>query len=231
MSPKHAILCDFDGTITTLDITNTMCRRAIPARWSELEAQWETGQISATECYELEYEALAYGKPEIDAFLDTVPVSPGIEHLLRVAQAQGWQFHILSAGFDYYIQRVLGRIGLSLPFTANNLTFSAQGKPQFRFLNHDDPACNRYKHPCSGCKPAIWQEWKDRGYDIAYIGDGSTDFCLADHFQRNAGPGDLLFAKARLLEYCRERGITARAWETLEDVARYLESAGATARP
>jgi len=220
---KSVILCDFDGTITAQDVTNTLCRSLIPERWAEVEQMWLNGQISATECYELEYEALNLRKEDIDAFLATVPISPGLERLLAVAKKWRWQFHVLSAGFDYYIESILGRRGIEVPYTANHLYFADGGKPRFEFLKNDDPNCHRYKHPCAGCKPATWEDWKRNGYRIAYIGDGSTDFCMADHLKVAAEPGDLLFAKGHLLEYCRERDIEAIPYETLGEVADRLE--------
>ncbi|MGI6209335.1 MAG: HAD-IB family phosphatase [Anaerolineae bacterium] len=220
---KNVILSDFDGTITVLDVTDTMCCHVIPERWAEVEALWQSGQISHTECYELEYEALGYRQDEIDAFLETVTVSPGTERLIRLAQQRGWEFHVLSAGFDYYIERILHQRGLPVPYTANSLSFDSEGRPVFRFLDDADPTCRRFKPPCAGCKPVVWRQWKQRGYRIAYIGDGSTDFCMADCFQAEGEPDDLFFAKARLLDYCRERGIRAIPIQTLDDVADWIE--------
>jgi len=220
---KRVILCDFDGTVTTADITNTLCCLHIPERWAEVEDLWLRGEISATECYELEYEALGFRRQEIDAYLETVKICAGTQRLLQVARDQGWKLHVLSAGFDYYIERVLGRHGISVPYTANRLRFSSEDKPIFEFLGNHDPGCIRYKHPCAGCKPAVWRLWKEKGYRIAYVGDGSTDFCMADCFMAEAKPEDLLFAKERLLQYCRERSIPAIPYATLDDVAASLE--------
>jgi len=219
---KRIILCDFDGTITTRDITNTLCRAFIPERWAEVEQLWETGVISATECYELEYEALGFRRQGIDAFLLATDIDPGTGRLLQAARELGWEFLIVSAGFDYYIETVLGRHGLSAPYVANYLYFDEGGVPRFDFLAHDDPECRRFKHPCAGCKPLTFDAWKAKGYRIAFVGDGSTDFCMAEHFAAKAGPGDLLFAKTRLLDYCRQQGVPAIPYDTLADVAEVI---------
>lgn len=228
---KKVVLCDFDGTITTADITNSLCRAYIPERWAELEQQWLSGEISATECYELEYGALGFHRTDIDCYLERVEVCPGTRGLLDAAGRLGWEFHVLSAGFDYYIERLLGRHGIEVPYTANRLGFSEDGRPVFEFLDNDDPRCTRYKHPCAGCKPATWRSWKARGYRIAYVGDGSTDYCMADCFAVEARCGDLLFAKERLLEYCRRRGVPAVPYSDLADVAAHLERLGQVGRP
>ncbi|NPV06714.1 MAG: HAD-IB family phosphatase [Anaerolineae bacterium] len=219
---RGVILCDFDGTITTVDVTDTLCRQSIPERWAELERQWLSGEISATECYEREYEALGLGQEQIDAFLETVALSPGTQRLIRLADELGWEFHVLSAGFDYYIERILHQRGLPVPYTANSLSFTPEGKPVLRFLDGTDPQCRRFRPPCAGCKPATWREWKQRGYRIAFVGDGTTDFCMADAFKLAREPGDLLFAKKRLLQYCHLNDIPAIPYETLDDVAERL---------
>lgn len=219
---KRVILSDFDGTITTVDVTDTMCREAIPERWAEVEARWLAGEINHITCYELEYEALGYTQTQIDAFLESVTVSPGTERLLRAAQERGWEFHILSAGFDYFIERILHDRGLPVPYTANTMRFDDQGRPQLSFLDSCLPGCTRFLQPCAGCKPIAWRQWKSRGYHVAYIGDGTTDFCLADTFKTEAEAGDLIFAKDRLLEYCRNNDIPAVPFATLGDVADHL---------
>lgn len=220
---NRVILCDFDGTISTHDVTNALCNVYVGPRYLEIEALWERGAISATECYEREYEALALRKGQIDEMLERIGISPGSQRFLSVAQERGWEFHILSAGFDYFIDTILGRYGISVPYTANHMSFTGSGEPSLAFLDHDDPECRRFKHPCAGCKPHHWRAWKSRGYRIAYLGDGSTDFCMADAFACEAEPGDLLFATDRLWAYCQARGIAAIPFHSLGDVADYLE--------
>ncbi|MHB0878021.1 MAG: HAD-IB family phosphatase [Anaerolineae bacterium] len=219
---KQVILCDFDGTISTRDVSNTLCAIHLGPRYLEIEASWERGEISATECYEREFEALALRKGQIDETLATIGISPGTKRLLSVAQEHGWEFHILSAGFDYFIETILGRYGISVPYIANYMSFTPTGETRLAFLDHDDPNCRRFRHPCAGCKPSHWRLWKAQGYRIAYVGDGSTDFCMADAFAGEGEPGDLLFAKDRLRAYCHERGIDAVPFDCLGDVADVL---------
>lgn len=219
---KGVILCDFDGTISSHDVTNRLGELYLGRRYLELEELWERGEISGHECYEREYAALALHKVQIDEVLASIDISPGTDRLLSVARSLGWEFQIISAGFDYYIESLLGRHGLCVRYVANHMEFDGAGKPVLRFLDGGEPGCSRYRQPCSGCKPRHWRAWKAQGYRIAYVGDGSTDFCMADCFAREAEPRDLLFAKDRLLVYCREHGIDAIPFTTLGDVAGAL---------
>lgn len=50
------VLCDFDGTITSADVTGTLCERFIPQHREEVRRQsrrWEAREISAVEGEEL----------------------------------------------------------------------------------------------------------------------------------------------------------------------------------
>jgi 2-hydroxy-3-keto-5-methylthiopentenyl-1-phosphate phosphatase len=222
---KRVILCDFDGTITDADVTDTLCRRFIPQHREELRRQsrrWEAGEISAVEWEEIAYGLMDLRQEQVDAVLEEIGVCSGLQALLEVARCRGWDFHVLSSGFDYYIRKILARVGCEASFTANSLWFGPEGEVRLSFLNNDEPGCDLYKPPCIGCKPVVWEDWKARGYQIAFVGDGVSDYCLAARWERLAEPGDLLFAKASLLRYCREHGIPAFPYESLADVAAYL---------
>ena len=41
------VVCDFDGTITTVDTTDQVLSRLAAPAWEELEAEWRTGRIDA----------------------------------------------------------------------------------------------------------------------------------------------------------------------------------------
>ena len=222
---KQVILCDFDGTITTGDVTDGLCHLYLPALREDmrrLSDLWHEGKVSATEYSEYAYGAMNLSKSQVDTYLEQVEVSPGLGQLLSVASGGRWEFHILSSGYSYYIETTLARLGLSLPYTANSLGFGANDRVVVNHLANDDPTCSRYKHPCTGCKPVVWDEWKRRGYRVAFIGDGVSDYCVAERFVTAAGPGDLLFATAGLRRYCEQHNIAAIPFETLADVAGVL---------
>lgn len=222
---KRVVLCDFDGTITGADVTDTLCRRFASQHRDELRRQsqrWERGEISAVEWSEVAYRLMDLRQDQIDAVLEETPISLGTDLLLDAAQERGWEFHILSSGFDYYIRRILARLGRSVPFTANRLSFTSEGGVQLGFLDDHEPGCTLYKPPCIGCKPVGWRTWKRRGYRISFVGDGVSDYCLAERWDDLSEPGDVLFAKDKLERFCRRRKVAYVPYETLADVAEYL---------
>ena len=49
-------------------------------------------------------------------------------------------------------------------------------------------------------------------YDkVIYIGDGVSDFCVANK-------ADILYAKSKLSDYCKNKGINYIPYETFKDV-------------
>jgi 2-hydroxy-3-keto-5-methylthiopentenyl-1-phosphate phosphatase len=50
---------------------------------------------------------------------------------------------------------------------------------------------------------------------LVYIGDGRSDFCIAEE-------ADLLFARSVLARHCVDNGLPFVAFETFSDVQRYL---------
>src|SRR4051812_17596784 len=44
------VLCDFDGTISLRDVTDSLLERFGRPGWRELEQAWERGEIGSREC-------------------------------------------------------------------------------------------------------------------------------------------------------------------------------------
>lgn len=231
---RRVIISDFDGTMVVGDVTDGLCQRYVPHVRQEmrrLSRLWQERRISGREFTTRYYEAMDLRKHQVDAFLPSVEVCPGLDDLLQAARDLGWEFLVLSGGFDYYIREILGRRGPAPAHVANRLIFAEDGGIRVEFHNEDDPACTLRKPSCDGCKPLVWDAWKARGYRIAYVGDGLSDYCVADRMQAGAGPGDLLFAKDGLLRYCRERDIAAIPYTTLADVADRLRRDDSASAP
>ena len=50
MSP--VVFCDFDGTITQLDVTDQILTQLAHPSWREIEQEWMLGLIGSRECLE-----------------------------------------------------------------------------------------------------------------------------------------------------------------------------------
>ncbi len=52
MRPKPIIVCDFDGTITQVDVTDLVLAQLAHPSWREVEQEWALGLIGSRECLE-----------------------------------------------------------------------------------------------------------------------------------------------------------------------------------
>ena len=71
----------------------------------------------------------------------------------------------------------------------------------------------------STCKTSRVQELQQRGYTVAYVGDGYSDRCAAPR-------ADRVFAKGVLAAHCAELEVAHHPFVTLAEVAAVLNHAG-----
>ena len=113
-----------------------------------------------------------------------------------VSKLEDIDFYIVSDGFDYFIERILKNYNISDIKIFSNVLKIKDGKFQTFFPNYDQ-SCT----PRSGvCKCNVIKTNRIVTKRVLYAGDGMSDFCAS----KNA---DFLFAKGRLLEYCKNTKI------------------------
>ena len=206
------IICDFDCTITPFDITDAILERFASPAWGELEQEWIAGKISARECMSRQVRLITADRERLDAFLDSVPLTPGFSEFITACQALDLDILVLSDGLDYAIRRILTEHGLGfVPVIANRLCF------------HDRYACSlEFPYGSFGCSSGVCKCEVARalGGKILLIGDGRSDCCLA-------GKADLVLAREgkELLARCRSENYPHLAWKDFFDVRAVLEEA------
>jgi 2-hydroxy-3-keto-5-methylthiopentenyl-1-phosphate phosphatase len=230
-SPGWSILCDFDGTVALDDVVDVLLDRFGLAGWEALEQRWREGQIGSLECMRGQVELLDMGLDELHACLDRVAIDPSFPEFVTRARALAMPIRIVSDGLDYVIRHILARHGLAdLPIVANELVRS------------DVPRRWRLNAPfaVASCRSATCkcvQVQSPRGEPLTLsllVGDGVSDFCVA-------GQADFVFAKKKLIEYCRLKGLphqpisgfsdATKLLSTLTDLGRALPSFSALAQP
>jgi 2,3-diketo-5-methylthio-1-phosphopentane phosphatase len=189
------ILCDFDGTISVEDITDSLLERFGRPGWQDLEQAWRRGEIGSHDCMAQQVGLLEATRAEINAHLDDMSIDRAFPHFAAAARAVGVPLTIVSDGLDYAIRRILSRHGLDdLPVVANRL--QAVGAQGWRLdFPYGKTGCRSGNCKCA-CADTARMEHKR----VLLIGDGASDFCVA-------GEVDLVFAKHRLIEHCRAAAI------------------------
>ena len=188
------IFCDFDGTITKKDTLNNFLRLYADEKWLEIEAQWENGKIGSRECLTEQMKFVPdMTEEKLEKFLSSIEIDEYFREFLDLIKEYNIDFYIVSDGFDYFINKVLEKNGISgLKIFSNRLTFSG-GKFITEFpYNETDCSIS-----AGVCKCNIIKKYSNVTKPVFYIGDGVSDFCASK-------TADFLFAKGRLLEYCKK---------------------------
>jgi 2-hydroxy-3-keto-5-methylthiopentenyl-1-phosphate phosphatase len=160
---------------------------------------------------------------QMDGFIRTVRIDPGFGGFVKLFRRLGHALIVVSDGLDRTIRTVLDRHDLDVPYFANHLQWRGDDRWRLTFP-HSKSACKTLSGNCK----CSFAEGGPRELNIL-IGDGRSDFCLAER-------ADLVLAKDSLLKHCRNAGLPHIAFANFDDARQLLagwleERVGATAGP
>jgi 2-hydroxy-3-keto-5-methylthiopentenyl-1-phosphate phosphatase len=219
-APQPPILfLDFDGTISERDAIDALLEAYADPEWLAIEAEWQAGRIGSRECLRAQMALVHATRAEVNALLDTIKVDRGFADLLATCARLRAPVHIVSDGLDYCIRRILANAGPRVTRAlAHVQIYSSHLKLEgARWLVESSdfgPAC---AHGCATCKPAVMRRLNQAGARTVFVGDGLSDRYAAES-------ADIVFAKAKLADYCRARSIAHICYDDLGKVATYLAS-------
>lgn len=208
------ILCDFDGTISVEDVTDSLLERHAHPDWMELEERWKSGAIGSHDCMAGQIGLIDADRRQLDALFASMRIDRMFPAFIEAALAARIPVRIVSDGLDLAIESILARHQLEhLPISANKLEADGPRGWKLSFPNASDD-CKVASGMCKCAKVAKAREQKKK---VLLIGDGASDFCAA-------GAVDLVFAKHRLIEHCRSHGLPYIPITGFEDALVLLPS-------
>jgi 2,3-diketo-5-methylthio-1-phosphopentane phosphatase len=211
------IFCDFDGTITQLDVTDQILTQLAHPSWREIEQQWMQGLIGSRECLERQIALVNASEEELHAVIDAVALDAEFKTFCKFVRKKEMPLYILSDGFDYVIRRVLKGAGLDRHFRSGSTLFASalrvEGRRLVPSFPHPSEPC---AHGCATCKEALIGRLREGRRPVIFAGDGMSDRFAVEN-------ADIVFAKRHLLAHCRENGIACHPFETFKDVQATLE--------
>lgn len=216
---KLAIFCDFDDTITRINVTDTVLERFADPSWRQIQDDWLAGKLTAREVLEKQMPLITVRPAELDDFIDSVEVDPFFGEFVMHCARENHGLYILSDGFDYWIHRILRRALSAYDGSAKEIPVFAcglkveEGRAAISFPYFPQGCV----HGCATCKPALFDRLKRGAARSVVIGDGVSDLLLA----KNA---DLVLAKNGLRKFCDREGIASRAIHDFRDVLRIIEA-------
>ncbi len=212
---KLALICDFDGTISTQDTLQYVLTKYAPESWLAIEENWRNGIISTKECLQQQFALISSDKiTQIQNDLtQSIQISPGFQDALKTCKENDVFFAILSDGFTNFINPLLSSGDFNLEqIYANRLDCSLpQLSAQFPYANN--------KHPsCANCKGDLIKQLRLKHdlTDVIYVGDGRSDRCAITS-------ADTVLAKDYLAEYCLENKFEYVSYSDFNDVYSYIK--------
>jgi 2,3-diketo-5-methylthio-1-phosphopentane phosphatase len=212
------IYVDFDGTVTLNDVGDHLFSELGGRRCELLVQDYLEGKIGARECFIGECEASGAVRMErLEEIVDQQEIDPTFKDFVQFCEGRSIPFYVLSDGFDYYIDRILGRHGLKqVKFLSNHLEFHPVDGVGLLSLvpvfPYRDSECDR----CANCKRNHLLTLSAEEDIIVYVGDGYSDRCPSRY-------ADIVFAKGDLIRYCREENLSYYEYRTFRDVIDRLE--------
>jgi len=204
---KIQVFCDFDGTITTRDTVDVLLTELADPQWEEIEESWVRGEINARECMARQIPLIRGGWNKVRELLDSLQVTDGIQDFVEWCRSNFIPFVVVSDGLDRVIDYVLRKNGIAADrIFANHLVetadgaFSLQASARPRFANCQSGVCK--------CQLAGQQAYQTIR---VIIGDGRSDFCWSKE-------ADLLYAKGKLIDYCKEKFIGHNPFDTFTEL-------------
>jgi len=210
---KWAIFTDFDGTITTTDVGNTMFDKFSNGKTKEVVERWRMGKITSKQCLEDECALANAIWDEIYKYLDTKEIDETFVSFYKNLKNSGIDLYILSDGFGFYIRHILNRYSIFdiLFFTNDMIITNGRFIPIFPYFGY---GCGE----CANCKRYHIKHLKGNRKAI-YIGDGLSDKHVIEE-------AEIVFAKDGLAKYCDEKRIKYIPFKNFEDIGKELKNLG-----
>jgi 2,3-diketo-5-methylthio-1-phosphopentane phosphatase len=211
---KTVYFVDFDNTVSMVDVWDTIVSRFATGNWEQVIRDYDEHRISSWEFNTKMLRSLKGHREEVLGLISTVEVDPEFARFVELAQNRGREILLVSDGYDFYIDPLLEKAGVSgLRYVSNHLEWT-DGTVRWDFP-HFLPECERKMANCK-CQHLRLEESELRR---VYIGDGVSDICAA-------GKVEVVYAKGELRRYLESVGRDFHPFETFADVIEHEFAGG-----
>ncbi len=212
MTSSVAYVVDFDGTITTRDISNELAFYYGGEAYLEIENQYKRREMPIRQWLQ-EVAKLLPADLEMlrSKALEWARIRPGFQRFLEHAREQKSPLLVASDGFGFYIEPVLERHGLltdDIIICRNETAVGRAGALEVQY-----PYGHEVCRVCGNCKAAHVVGFKEEGRPVIYVGDGGND-------RFGAFWSDHACARDKLAEACRENGFPFSEWTDFYDIIK-----------
>jgi 2-hydroxy-3-keto-5-methylthiopentenyl-1-phosphate phosphatase len=212
INEKILVQCDFDGTITTEDVSFMLLDAFAQGDWHAINDEYAAGKITVGEFNERAFALIKAGKREmLDYLQGKVIVRSGLKAFVELCKKKGIRLVIVSNGWDFYVKKILEDNGLENVEFHSAETFFDNGKLQVRYVGPDGRVVD------TGFKDSYVTKYIKEGYQVVYIGNGSSDLSPAKGAHQ-------VFATESLLEHCQRTGLTCIPFISFREINQVINT-------
>jgi 2-hydroxy-3-keto-5-methylthiopentenyl-1-phosphate phosphatase len=187
------VFVDFDGTITLEDVGEAIFRKfGKEEKVNSIVEDLLNDKISSRQCWDQLCDSVSFiNRNELDEFIDLLDVDPTFISFVDFCMKNEIEIVVLSDGFDYYIDRLFYKAGVTgLKYYSNKLSVDDKGilKVEYPYFDVDSQTSANCK------RNHIINHSSEDDYTI-YIGDGNSDKDASQYC-------DFIFAKNGLARFC-----------------------------
>lgn len=216
-SRPQALITDFDGTLTLTDFYEVAVSRCLAPDTPDFWSEYAAGRITHFEAMAGIYRHIRCPESQVRAeILPAMRIDPALPEAVARLHGEGWDVIVVSNGSLWYIDILLGELGLGdLPRHGNPGRF-ADGQGLLLELPADSP----FFSPQHGVdKSLVVRDALARYERVAFAGNGPPDLKPA-----LLVPPELRFARTWLAGALTERGERFHAYERWSEISRILTS-------
>lgn len=211
---KTAVQIDFDGTVTEEDVSFLLLDTYVGNVWREHLKEYTSGDISVGAFNKKVFGMMKADRQTMTKFVltsDRVKIRTGFKEIIDYCVKKGLKAVIVSNGLIFYIEAILKSLGISgLEIHAAENVFYPGGM-KVRYIGPDG------KEVEAGFKEAYTAALCKEGYDVIYVGNGTSDIYpsrLARH----------VFATDDLLQRCKQEKLKCFPFNDFHEVIKGLET-------
>jgi 2-hydroxy-3-keto-5-methylthiopentenyl-1-phosphate phosphatase len=216
--PPLAVLIDYDGTISQVDVSDKILYSFLGQSYAQEDAAYTGGLTGSRTLFSSQVKLLPADPGAVIALAEAQPHDPTFARFVRRSIELEVPVEVVSDGFGFFIEPALQRLGVpEIPIVTNRTTFGP-GRATMEFPN-GHPEC----FVCGTCKRQRVLAHQAAGRTVAFVGDGESD-------RYGAAYSDLIFAKNELVELCRRERWPYALWQDFAELQEWLEATVATWR-
>jgi 2-hydroxy-3-keto-5-methylthiopentenyl-1-phosphate phosphatase len=213
MKKKIAVQIDFDGTVTEEDVSFLLLDKYVGNEWRIFLDEYSAGDITVGTFNKKVFGMMKADKKTLTDFVLTsshVKIRAGFKELVEFCREQGYKPVIISNGLTFYIETLLKTLNIKgLEVHAAENTFN-NDSVAVKYLGPDG------KEVDAGFKEIYTKDLRKQGYNIIYIGNGTSDIYPARLAQQ-------VFATEDLLKACEKEKLDCHPFQDFFDVIEELK--------